>query len=142
MKRFPFSPTLRPLGALLLVILAVVARGGTDPDTSEIMQHKLLHSQFILRGIALQDFTLIRTNAEQLVKLSRFSGWYARQTPEYELFTVEFRRHAEDLVKAAKKENIDAATLAYTQLTFSCVSCHSHMRGGPAQKVSLPFARP
>ncbi len=130
------------MGALLGILLAVVTRGGTDPDTAEIMRHKLQDSQLILRGLALQDFTLIRTNAEQLVKLSRFSGWHTRQTPEYELFTTEFRRHAEDLVKAAKKENIDAATLAYTQLTFSCVSCHSYMRGGPAQKVRLPLTRP
>ncbi|HTH47462.1 MAG TPA: hypothetical protein VMB21_08130 [Candidatus Limnocylindria bacterium] len=142
MKRISTSRPLRPLGALLGLILAVVAQGGTDPDTAEIMRHKLLDSQLILRGIALQDFTQIRTNAEQLVKLSRFSGWYTRQTPEYELFTVEFRRHADDLVKAAKNENIDAATLAYTRLTSSCVSCHRYMRGGAAQKVSLPLTRP
>lgn len=143
MKRFPNSPALRRLGALQLALgLTIMARGGTDPDTTEIMRHKLLHSQFILRGIALQDFTLIRTNADQLVKLSRFGGWYARQAPEYELYTVEFRRHAEDLAKAARNQNIDAATLAYTQLTFSCVSCHRYLRGGPAQKVSLPSTRP
>ncbi len=133
---------LRPLNVLLLVLVAGVARAGADPETSEIMQQKLLRSQSVLRGIALQDFGLIQTNAEQLVKLSRFSGWYARQTPEYELFTVEFRRHADDLVKAAKAQNIDAATLAYTQLTFSCVSCHRSMRGGAAQKVSLPMIQP
>ena len=69
------------------------------------------------------------------------SGWQARQTPEYELFTVEFRRHAEELAKAAKSKNIDAATLAYTQLTFSCVSCHKYMRGGSTQRVSLPSPR-
>jgi hypothetical protein len=133
---------LRPLSVLLLALVAGAARAGADPDTSEIMRQKLLHSQSVLRGIALQDFGLIQTNAEQLVKLSQFGGWYARQSPEYELFTVEFRRHATDLVKAAKSQNIDAATLAYTQLTFSCVSCHRSMRGGGVQKVSLPLIQP
>ncbi len=119
------------LGAVLAV------RAAADPDTVEVMQHKLAHSQAVLRGIALQDFPLIHTNALQLVKLSQMSGWQARQTPEYELFTVEFRRHADALVKASKSKNIDAATLAYTQMTFSCVSCHKYIRGNSPIRASL-----
>lgn len=121
---------------------AVLARGGTDPDTTEVMPHKLRHSQFVLRGIALDEFARIQTNAQQLVKLSQFSGWYARQAPEYELFTLEFRRHATDLVKAAKTQNLDAATPANTELTLSCVSCQQYMRGGAAVKAALPLRRP
>ena len=127
--------------SLAAVCLGVVARAGNDPETSEIMQHKLLHAQFILRGIALQDFPLIQTNALQLVKLSEMTGWQARQTPEYALFSLEFRRHAEGLARAAKSKNIDAAALAYTQLTFSCVSCHKHLRGDSATRASLVLPR-
>ncbi len=129
------------ISSLAAVFLAVVAQAGNDPDTSEIMQHKLLHAQFILRGIALQDFALIQTNALQLVKLSQMTGWQARQTPEYALFSMEFRRHAESLAKAAKTKNIDAAALAYTQLTFSCVSCHKHLRGDSSTRASLVLPR-
>lgn len=128
------------LALVLSAALAVPALRGVaaeDRETGEIMQHKLLHSQFVLRGIALQDFGVIRTNALQLVKLSQLSGWKARQTPEYELFTVEFRRHADALVDAAKSKNIDAATLAYTQMTFSCVSCHKYIRGNSPVRASL-----
>lgn len=117
--------------------LAGAARAGSDAETSEIMQQKLMRSQAVLRGIALQDFALIQTNAFQMVKLSQLGGWQARQTPEYELFTIEFRRRAEELVKAGKSKNIDAATLAYTQLTFSCVSCHKFLRGDGSHRASL-----
>ena len=125
------------LPLLSVSCLVGTARAGSDPETSEIMQQKLMRSQAVLRGIALQDFALIQTNAFQMVKLSQLGGWQARQTPEYELFTIEFRRRAEELVKAGKSKNIDAATLAYTQLTFSCVSCHKFLRGDGSHRASL-----
>lgn len=104
-----------------------------DP-TSEVMRQKLGHSQQVLRGLALQDFGLIKTNAAKLVRLSQAGGWVARQSPDYELFTMEFRRSAEALTAAADAGNIDAATVAYTQMTFSCVSCHKYMRTGRSGK--------
>ena len=123
----------RIVGTLVAVVaglgMVTVGQARQDLETREIMQHKLQHTQFILKAIALQDFAGIQSNAAQLVKLSQMTGWQARQTPEYALFSMEFRRHAEGLGKAAKAKNIDAATLAYTQLTFSCVSCHKHLRG-------------
>ncbi|HEY1171457.1 MAG TPA: hypothetical protein VGH19_08825 [Verrucomicrobiae bacterium] len=100
-----------------------------DQPTRTVMQVKLVHAQGIMEGIAKEDFQKIGGNAQKLVQLSQGTGWYARQTPEYELFTMEFRRHAETLVKAAKDQNIDAATGAYMQMTVSCVSCHKYMRG-------------
>ena len=122
----------RFLGFAVGLAFLLPGQARQDLETREIMQHKLQHAQFILRGIALQDWTAIQSNANQLVKLSQMSGWQARQTPEYALFSLEFRRHAENLSKAAKSKNVDAATLAYTQLTFSRVSCHKHLRGDSA----------
>lgn len=100
-----------------------------DSDTAEVMRLKLTASQEVLRGLALQDFGLMRTNAVKLSRFSRAAGWAARQSPEYELFTTEFRRAADELARAAEARNIDGATVAYTQMTFSCVSCHKYMRG-------------
>jgi cytochrome c556 len=104
--------------------------GAGDAVTAEVMREKLERSQRVLRGLALQDFALVRSNAERLVKLSHASGWAARQSPEYELFTVEFRRSASEMARAAEERNIDGVAMAYTQMTFSCVSCHKYMRGG------------
>ena len=100
-----------------------------DVSTSEIMKAKLGHAQEVLRGIALEDYDVILANAVKLNRLSQGTGWYTRQTPEYELFTAELRRHTDALIKAAKNRNLDAASLAYFQLTVSCVSCHKYLRG-------------
>lgn len=106
-----------------------------DMPTQEVMRLKLVHTHGVLEGIAKEDYERITANAQKLVQLSQATGWYSRQTPEYELFTMEFRRHAQSLVKAAKDKNIDAATGAYMQMTVSCVSCHKYMRG--VKPVSL-----
>jgi hypothetical protein len=125
----------------IIPILAICALGATglmtglrvavaaDQPTTEVMRLKLAHAQGVLEGIAKEDYDRIALNAQKLVQLSQSTGWYSRQTPEYELFTTEFRRHAQTLVKAAKEKNIDAATGAYMQMTVSCVSCHKYMRG-------------
>lgn len=129
-----------PVLGLAMVLPALVATSAnrtekeTADATPEVMRQKLGHSQQVLRGLALQDFAVLRTNATRLVRLSHTSGWQARQSPEYELFTMEFRRSAEALVAAADAGNIDAATVAYTQMTFSCVSCHKYMRAGKGLK--------
>ena len=141
MKIKTYIPWLSILGLAALAPLfmgAASGKRGTADGTAEIMRMKLSHSQEVLRGLALQDFVLIKTNASRMVRLSHAGGWMVRQTPEYELFTTEFRRSAEALVRAADDGNIDAATVAYAQMTFSCVSCHKYMRAGRVQKTSGP----
>jgi hypothetical protein len=60
--------------------------------------------------------------------LSNVTNWYSRQTPEYELFLNGFRRDAQALAKSAGDKNLDAASLAFVQLTLDCVSCHKYLR--------------
>ena len=123
------------------VIAATLWLGGrltassADPNTATIMREKLVYSQEILRGITVEDFEAIQVNAQKLSRLSHATGWYSRQTPEYELFTAELRRHTDGLAKAAKARNVDAATLSYMQLTMNCVACHKYIRG--AKTASL-----
>lgn len=112
-----------------------------DPSTAEIMRAKLGHAQEILRGIALEDYDTILVHAQKLNRLSEGTGWFTRQTPEYELFTNELRRHTQALAKAAKAKNLDAATLAYFQLNVSCVSCHKYLRGAKVARLDAPAPR-
>jgi cytochrome c556 len=58
------------------------------------------------------------------------TAWRARESGEYEVLSAEFRKQAEALAKAAKDRNPDAVSLAYVQMTLSCVNCHKYMRGG------------
>ncbi|MBI3881020.1 MAG: hypothetical protein HY301_13295 [Verrucomicrobia bacterium] len=110
------------------LLLASPAARAADLSTQQVMQEKLGHSQEILRGIATENYDLILANAQKLNRLSHATGWFTRQTPEYELFTNELRRHTDALGKAAKAKNLDAATLSYMQMTMSCVACHKYMR--------------
>lgn len=129
------------LGALLVVALfagiaATVAPNDPKITTREVMKAKLESSQKVLEGIATENFVTVSTHAQKLVALSQVAGWQARQTPEYKQHTAEFRRHAEALQKAARAENVDAASVAWFQLTISCVNCHRHIRG--MRTVSAP----
>lgn len=94
----------------------------------EAMRRKVAYSQQVLVGITLGDYGLIANNAEKFLQLSNKTNWYSRHVPEYELFFNEFRRNAEDLMKAGQQRNLDAASLAYLQMTLSCVSCHKFIR--------------
>jgi cytochrome c556 len=119
------------LGAVAVAVLmtglaATVAPNDPKLTTREVMRAKLDSSQKVLEGIATENFVTIAVNGQKLVALSQAAGWEA---PEYKQHTIEFRRHAEALQKAARDQNVDAASLAWFQLTISCVNCHRHIRG-------------
>ncbi len=99
----------------------------------------MAYSQQVLVGITLEDYGLIANNAQKLVELSNKTNWYSRQVPEYELFLNEFRRNAQELMKAGQQKNLNAASLAYVQMTLSCVSCHRFIRQSSGTGSILDF---
>lgn len=113
-----------------------------EPALRDAMRFKLHYAQGVLEGIATENFPLIATNAQKLAQLARSSDWQARATPDYERFTADFLRQTDALARAAKKQSVDAATVAYFQLTVSCVNCHRHLRGVEPAKFRLPAAKP
>jgi hypothetical protein len=131
---------MKKIGVLAPLILALVfagtkstyAQGEKESDVKEAMRQKLACTQQVLVGITLADYGLIAKNAQKLVELSNKTNWYSRQVPEYELFLNEFRRNAQDLMNAGQEKNLDAASLAYVQMTFSCVNCHKIIRQSPS----------
>ena len=110
-------------------------------NNKEAMRFKLHYSQGVLEAIATENFSLLATNSQKLKKLSQQADWQVRQTPEYQKFTADFARHAQSLTKAAETENTDAATVAYFQLTVSCVNCHRSLKGAREANLSLPGER-
>ncbi len=114
---------------LLAVTLSLLAGHAEEPKKlNEIMRKKLEHTQKVLEGIALNDFDRISTHAGDLIALSKAAEWKAVKSPEYELYSNDFRRNAEAMIVAAKAKNTDAAALAYVDLTLTCVKCHKHVR--------------
>jgi len=115
------------------------AQAEKESGVKEAMRQKVAYSQQVLVGITLEDYGLIANNAEKLVELSNKTNWYSRQVPEYELFLNEFRRNAQELMKAGQQKNLDAASVAYGQMTLSCVSCHKFIRKNSGTGSILDF---
>jgi hypothetical protein len=92
------------------------------------MRKKLEASQSLLEGLAVEDFDLIATGARQLKTTSAAAEFMVIRDPLYTQHADEFRRIVEKLEKAGKARNLDAATLAYVDMTMSCVECHKYVR--------------
>ncbi len=105
---------------------------GQESTASYWMQKKMSYSEKILAGLSSGDFDAIEKNARAMGALNQMEKWVRGNVPEY---TSEYRAQLkifqnadEQLMRAAKKENLDAAALAYFQLTLSCINCHKIVR--------------
>ena len=49
-----------------------------------------------------------------------------------------FRRSAETMARRARERNLDGATLAYLDLTMTCVKCHQTTRDRTDVRLDLP----
>lgn len=92
------------------------------------MKLKLDYSQKILQGLAEGDFDRIAQNAEAMQAFNKFESLLRRRPPGYVAQLELFKDANAELIKQANRENLDGATLAYTQLTLSCIHCHKRLR--------------
>ena len=107
---------------------AAEPKKGPVPKSIPLMAEKLKNAQALLEGLALNDFDKIQSGAEELMRISKAAEFAAHKTPAYEVHTNNFRRAAETIIQKAKAKNIDGATLAYVDMTVTCVRCHQHCR--------------
>ena len=114
---------------LALAALAASAQEGPRNATKDAMRFKLHFAQGVLEGITTENFSLLATNAQKLKALSQSGDWKLRSTPEYQRLTSDFERATASLERSARNRNVDAATVAYFQLTTTCVTCHKYLRG-------------
>jgi hypothetical protein len=117
----------------LLGVSAIVWAAQDEPATKDtirnFMHKKLEHSQKLLEGIAVEDFPSIVRESQQLSLLSREATWKVFETEDYVQHSTEFRRTADAITEAGRKKNLDAAALAYVDMTMKCVNCHKYVRG-------------
>lgn len=92
------------------------------------MRKKLDLSRNLLGGIASGDFEEISKSAHSLRTLSKFETFVRRSTPGYRTQVDIFEHSVEEIIRQAKKENLEGVTLGFNQLTNSCVSCHKQLR--------------
>jgi hypothetical protein len=114
-------------------------KSGEEPPKKvrDLMRKKLVNSQKVLEGIAVNDFKLIAKHADELIDLSKEAEWRVLKTPQYEIHSNEFRRSAETLIKNAKDKNLDAAALSYVEMTLTCVRCHKYVREERMTRLDL-----
>ncbi len=125
----PFRPAL--WAAPVVAVLAASGHGQDKPKPAAkptVMQRKLTHAHNVLIGLALPDFDKITAGADELAGCAKEASWRVLKTPKYERYSDEFVRALDDLKSAAKKKNVDAAALAYVDMTLTCVKCHQHAR--------------
>lgn len=130
-----------------LVLLAGVGAAfaddtSTDPPekVSKYMRAKLVHSQKLLEALALEDYAAMAKQSQDLKLLSQESIWNVLQTEQYVQHSNDFRRRADALTEAAKKKNLDGASLAFVELTLNCVQCHKYVRDLRGGKLESPDA--
>lgn len=99
-----------------------------DDEQSLIMKKKLVQAQKLLETLALQDFDKMKTAADELAFLRMQAGWMIRKTVDYEIHSNDFQRQIDAIRRAAIAKNVDAAALAYVEMTLTCVKCHKHVR--------------
>ncbi len=92
------------------------------------MKKKLQLSQNILAGLTESDFDKVRTNAQAMNFLGYLEKWAHADMPDYRLQVRYFDFANRELIRQARDKNLDGATLAYNQLTASCVQCHKIVR--------------
>ena len=95
---------------------------------SEFMRAKLTHSQKVLEALTTEDFAEMAKHSQEMSLLSQAENWQVLQTPEYRDRSTEFRRACDTLTEAARKKNLEAAALAYVDVTMKCVNCHKYVR--------------
>jgi hypothetical protein len=122
----------RLLIALFAVALLVVPSSSQEKKKREpnpLMVQKLKESQALLEGLTLNDPAKVQAAAEELLRISKAAQFRkAMNTAKYEYYANTFQKAAETAIEKAKAKNIDGATLAYVDMTMTCVRCHQHTR--------------
>ena len=124
------------LGGLFVLTLALVPfhvsgqdkKKERDEILADMMRKKLKNAHSILDGVATADFKKIANGGEDLIHLAKSETWQLIRSPHYERHSAEFIRATENLVKKAKEKNMDGTSLAYVEMTLSCVRCHQYVR--------------
>ncbi len=92
------------------------------------MKQKLVNSEKILEGLTSGDLDLVARHASAMKALNMVEGFVRRDPPAYRTQLHLFQFSLDELVQNAQQGNLDGATLAFTQMTISCVNCHKHLR--------------
>jgi hypothetical protein len=122
---------LKILFAGLALLIAVPTLSGDEKEPTKLgklMRKKLESAQKVLEGLALEDYDKIIKHSDELMDISKATAWHVHKTPQYQVRSNDFRRALDTLIEKAKQKNLDGVSLAYVEMTLSCVKCHKYVR--------------
>lgn len=99
-----------------------------DPDPSVWMKQKLTYSSRILEGLAKGDLDLVNQSATAMRGLNKVEYFVRREPASYRTQLNVFQFSVDELIRTSRENNLDGATMAFTQMTISCVNCHKQLR--------------
>lgn len=102
------------------------------------MRQKLVYSQGILEGMALEKFDLISKNAVRMRDMSQSNTWFVIKQAAYMEHTTNYQKNVDALYLAAIDKNLDEATQAYTKVARNCVECHRLVRLEQRKQADQP----
>jgi hypothetical protein len=109
-----------------------------DSKVQRLMRRKLDHSKGLLEGLALADHIRLIRDGNALLIVTRQAEWLVMATPRYSLYSEELQRNLDKLLKGARAKNLDAAALAYVEVTLTCVHCHEYIREVRSARLEGP----
>lgn len=125
---------------LLACLLGLVCTAATTPadppkkppqkeqPLSFWMEKKMEYSQDILRGLVRGDFEKVAEKAEQMRVVSKIEGWIRGKKPGYRAQLQVFEFANNEILRQSRAKNLEGTTMAFQQMTASCVSCHRILR--------------
>lgn len=125
------------VGAVLVVAASsMITKSGKTQDpmdetSREIMWRKLDLSHDVLEALALEDYEALEAYGEDLESLATAGSLFILDSDEYRGQAEDFRIAARALRRAAQEENVQAAALAYMDLTLRCIRCHRSLGALP-----------
>ena len=103
------------------------------------MSQKLDYAKQILESLTSGDFDSLAQAAEKMQFVGKIEGFVRNRNPDYATQLRMFELANQELVRQAERRNIEGATLAFNQLTSSCVACHVQIREeGKSNPISPP----
>lgn len=103
------------------------------------MSQKLDYAKQILESLTSGDFDSLAQAAEKMQFVGKIEGFVRNRNHNYATQLRVFELANQELVRQAERRNIEGATLAFNQLTSSCVACHVQIREeGTASKTTPP----
>jgi hypothetical protein len=102
-----------------------------DEKPTDWMKTKLDMSQKILAGLTKGDLEAVQADGQRMNVVNFMEKLVASDQPHYKEYMRQlnsFETANRELIRQASAKNVEGATLAYVQLTVSCVQCHRVVR--------------